>query len=261
MSNPLFAIDAGHYIDTPGKRCLKSIDPGETREWVLNSRIADKVQERLRGYRCATMRVDDVTGEKEISLSKRVALANQADADLYLSFHHNAGIHGGSGGGCVVYVAPVAQEQSIVAQKAVYESVVAATGLQGNRANPMARASLYVLRNTRMPAVLVEFGFMDSTTDTPIILTEEFAKQAAEGVVSALISLYDLKEEGDETVTYEQWKEYMDRYLAERAELPASMPEHLEDAKAMKLTDGSRPMAFVTREEAAVMARAAAKRE
>ena len=65
----------------------------------------------------------------------------------------------------------------------------------------------------------------------------------------------------DETVTYEQWKEYMDRYLAERAELPASMPEYLEDAKAMELTDGSRPMAFVTREEAAVMARAAAKRE
>mgnify|MGYP000594528781 CR=1 FL=1 len=29
----------------------------------------------------------------------------------------------------------------------------------------------------------------------------------------------------DETVTYEQWKEYMDRYLAERAELPASMPK------------------------------------
>ena len=50
-------------------------------------------------------------------------------------------------------------------------------------------------------------------------------------------------------------------YLAERAELPASMPEYLEDAKAMELTDGSRPMAFVTREEAAVMARAAAKRE
>ena len=102
---------------------------------------------------------------------------------------------------------------------------------------------------------------MDSTTDTPIILTDEFAEQAACGVVSALIGLYDLKEEGDETVTYEQWKEYMDRYLTERAALPASMPEHLEDAKAMKLTDGSRPMAFVTREEAAVMARAAAVRK
>ena len=27
----LICIDAGHYIGTPGKRCLKSIDPGETR--------------------------------------------------------------------------------------------------------------------------------------------------------------------------------------------------------------------------------------
>lgn len=266
MSNPLFAIDAGHYIDTPGKRCLKSIDPGETREWVLNSRIADKVQERLQGYNCSTMRVDDVTGEREVTLSQRVALANQADADLYLSFHHNAGIHGGSGGGCVVYVAPVAQEQSVVVQKAIYESVVAATGLRGNRANPMARASLYVLRHTTMPAVLVEFGFMDSTTDTPIILTDEFAEQAAEGVVSALISLYDLKEEGDETVTYEQWKEYMDRYLTELAKQPADQwaVPHIEsaiDAKAMTGVDGTieRPKSFVTRQELAVIAAALAK--
>ena len=62
----------------------------------------------------------------------------------------------------------------------------------------------------------------------------------------------------DETVTYEQWKEYMDRYLAERAELPASMPKLFAEANGLGLTDGTRPMAFVTREESAVMARAAA---
>ena len=62
----------------------------------------------------------------------------------------------------------------------------------------------------------------------------------------------------DETVTYEQWKEYMDRYLAERAELPASMPKLFAEANELGLTDGTRPMAFVTREESAVMARAAA---
>ena len=61
-----------------------------------------------------------------------------------------------------------------------------------------------------------------------------------------------------ETVTYEQWKEYMDRYLAERAELPASMPKLFAEANKLGLTDGTRPMAFVTREESAVMARAAA---
>ena len=65
----------------------------------------------------------------------------------------------------------------------------------------------------------------------------------------------------DVTVTYEQWKEYMDRYLAERAELPASMPKLLAKANELGLTDGTRPMAFVTREESAVMARAAAVRK
>ena len=42
------AIDAGHGLYTAGKRCLKSIDPNETREWVLNSRIAGKVIEKLK---------------------------------------------------------------------------------------------------------------------------------------------------------------------------------------------------------------------
>ena len=66
------------------------------------------------------------------------------------------------------------------------------------------------------------------------------------------------KMRGEQEVTYEQWKEYMDRYLAERAELPASMPKLFAEANELGLTDGTRPMAFVTREESAVMARAAA---
>ena len=99
----LICIDAGHGRYTAGKRCLKSIDPQETREWVLNSRIADKVQELLTGYNCKTMRVDDVTGETDISLANRVKAANKANADVYLSIHHNAGISGRSGGGIVAF--------------------------------------------------------------------------------------------------------------------------------------------------------------
>ena len=34
------AIDAGHGLYTEGKRCLKSLDPNETREWQLNERVA-----------------------------------------------------------------------------------------------------------------------------------------------------------------------------------------------------------------------------
>ena len=65
--------------------------------------------------------------------------------------------------------------------------------------------------------------------------------------------------EEEEAMSYEQWKTYMDRYRRELAGQTALMPELLGEAKALGLTDGTRPRDLVTREEAAVMARAAAK--
>ena len=62
-----------------------------------------------------------------------------------------------------------------------------------------------------------------------------------------------------ETVTYEQWLEYMERYRREMAAEKPAMPELLEEAVELNLTDGSRPRDLMTREEGAIMARAAAK--
>ena len=189
----LICFDAGHGLSTAGKRCLKSIDPNETREWVLNSRIATKAQNLLADYNCTTMRVDDITGAVDVDLTKRVAAANNAKATCYVSIHANAGANGTSAGGIVVYIHPVHQNMSEVLQKAVYENLIKTTGLRGNRSNPMAEANFKVLRETTMPAVLCECGFMDSTIDTPIILTEEFADRAARGIVDGLVEAYKLE--------------------------------------------------------------------
>ena len=251
----LIALDAGHYLGTPGKRCLKSIDPAETREWTLNARIADKVGVLLKGYRCQTMRTDDVTGQKDVTLARRNNTANNLGAAVLVSFHHNAGINGGSGGGLVVYIHPDAGAEARVLQEAVYRHVAARTGLVGNRANPMATANHQITRNAQQPAVLIEFGFMDSTMDTPIILTEEFADQAARGVVAALAEVYDLKEVGE--VTQEQFDAMMDNWLARQAAKEPTevwQQEGLQRAMAAGITDGSRPLALCTRLEAAMMA-------
>ena len=129
----------------------------------------------------------------DISLEDRVLFANSWGADVYISIHHNAGINGGSGGGTVVYVCKDAQERSYQLQEAVYRHTTGRTGLAGNRANPMPEKDLYVLRRTAMPAILIECGFMDSTTDTPIILTEEFARQTAEGIAAGVAEVYGLQ--------------------------------------------------------------------
>ena len=188
------AIDAGHYKGTPGRRCLAALDPAQTGEWELNRRVADKLEELLERYDCQALRVDDKTGDKLIDLGDRVAAANGWPADVYLSIHHNAGIKGGSGGGCVVYTAPDCQAKSKALQRAAYGAVVSRTGLVGNRATPMMERGLYVLQRTKMPAILIECGFMDSKTDVPVILGPYFAEQVAEGLLAALVEVFGLKE-------------------------------------------------------------------
>lgn len=188
MGNFKIALTAGHYKGTAGKRCLKALDPNETREWVLNDRIADKVEKLLQNYTgYELIRTDDTTGQKDIPLEARTNAANNFKADFYLSIHHNAGINGGSGGGIMAYIYTKASAESAAWQKALYDALIDATGLKGNRATPLAKRNLHEVRETDMPAVLLELGFMDSKTDVPIILTEEYADKCAAAIVKVLV--------------------------------------------------------------------------
>ena len=191
-NNMLIAIDAGHGLKTAGKRCDIILDPKQTREWTLNDRIADRLEALLKNYDCTTMRVDDTTGDKDISLASRVAAANNAKADVYISIHHNAGVNRGSGGGVVVFYYSSKAERRAQAQD-LYNAVVKRNKLVGNRSTKVGKKAYYVLKNTNMHAFLIENGFMDSTTDVPIILTTDHAEKTAQGLLDFLVKEYSLK--------------------------------------------------------------------
>lgn len=196
MSNkttPIIALDAGHGMKTAGKRCLKSIDPLETREWYLNDRIMDMVEKDLNDiYICKVLRVDDTTGVKDVSLAARVKAANDANATVYISAHHNAGISGGNGGGTIIFYYSSKAARAAEAQH-LYDAIVKQTGLVGNRSSKVIKYGYYVIKNTKMPAFLIENGFMDSRTDVPIILSEDHARKTADGIISFLVNEYKLE--------------------------------------------------------------------
>lgn len=192
------AIDAGHGYNTAGKRCLKSIDAKQTREWTLNSRIAEKLGALLKGYGCEILRTDDTTGKTDVSLNKRVQTANDWGADVFISIHHNAGINGKSGGGTQVYYYSSDDKRKGPAQ-ALYDAIVKHTGLVGNRSSKVVKKAFTVIANTKMPAFLLENGFMDSTKDTPVILTEAHADRTAQGILDFLVDEFGLKKAKAET--------------------------------------------------------------
>jgi N-acetylmuramoyl-L-alanine amidase len=189
----IIAIDAGHGLTTSGKRCMKALDANETREWWLNNRIADRLEVLLASYGCKIIRIDDTTGVKDISLADRVAKANNGNADIYISIHHNAGAGGGNSGGTEVYYYSSKAERHTQAT-ALYNALINYTGLKGNRSTPVKKYAFYVVKNTKMPAFLIENGYMDSKIDTPIILTSGHAEKTAQAILRFLIEQFGLKQ-------------------------------------------------------------------
>lgn len=182
----LLALDAGHGLPTPGRRIPANLDPSQHQEWWLNQRICNYIAEAAKRYEgFEILRVDDATGAEDVGMSVRCQRANAAGADLYYSAHHNAGINGGRGGGVVAFSLG---EGSTAAgwRDALYAAIVAAGGLAGNRSSPKTTADFYVLRNTAMPAVLIEHGFMDAPDDVPAILREDYAKAVGYAVAECI---------------------------------------------------------------------------
>ena len=174
-------LSAGHGYNTAGRRTTKGLATPQMREWEMNSRIVEKVMDKLDEYDVEVLRVDDPTGAKDISLPTRVKNANAFKADIYCSFHHNAGINGGNGGGLTVLTYSDSDKHTNL-RNMLYDSLIKAGGIKGNRSDPKyAKPSLYELKATNMVSVLVEHGFMDSSVDVPIIVTDDYAEKMANG--------------------------------------------------------------------------------
>lgn len=193
------AYCAGHYLGTAGKRVPKALDKNQTREWTLNDRVARYFNLAALEYDgVQTLRTDDSTGQKEVKIKNRTAKANEWGAMLYLDFHHNAGIYLGKGGG-VVAISKKNDDVGKTYRDAIYAAVVAAGGLKGNRSNPTYAKNFDTMKYSKCTALIIEYGFMDSKTDYPIISTEEYAKAVAYATMEAVAAVAGLQKKQDES--------------------------------------------------------------
>ena len=187
------AYCAGHHLGNP-KGISNFLGLGSIREWTLNDRVARYLAEAAAEYDgVELLRTDDPTGETLIDIPERCAAANDWGADIYLDLHHNGGIDGGTGGGVVAFSRPEDAKSGEYA-KAIYNAVIAAGGLKGNRATPLqTETNFQTFREADMPAVLMEYGFMDSKTDAPIIVTEAYSRLVAYATMEGIANVAGLR--------------------------------------------------------------------
>lgn len=222
------AIDAGHGPNTPGKRS----PDGSLREFQFNSAVAKYLISLLHEYEgVETLSVfaDDV----DVPLFMRTNIANDRKADLYLSIHANAsGDTWSDAEGIETYIYATGGIAEEVA-KTIHPILVARTK---RKDRGVRVANFHVLRETKMPAVLFECGFMTNKQEVELLKSDEYRRKVAEALAEGVAEYYHLKKK--EVKPVEQKQEVSE--WAKKAQ---------EWVKKQGISDGERPKDTVTREE------------
>lgn len=181
--------DAGHagYGVTPGKRT-----PDGEYEWNFNDKVLRAFEKEINKYEGVKfVRSDDPTGRTDVSLGQRVRTSDNADADVFISFHHNANTgKWGTWTGTETYVYTTNPTKARKLAEAVHPEYVKAMGL---RDRGIKLGNFQVIRETNAPAILLEGGYMDSTIDIEKLRNDKVLEAAGIAVAKGVAKYAGLK--------------------------------------------------------------------
>lgn len=169
-------IDQGHNPVNPNA----GAEAANVREQDVNFEVGVRLAAILNADPNYEARLSRSTAETQLgtsvatSLRARVDAANSWPADYFISLHCNANVNAAISG-TEAYVFAMNTPAAQLGSKIV-EGINALTGLQ-NR-GVFARPTLYVLRATTMPSVLVEMGYLTNPNDRYLLVNdpESFAR-------------------------------------------------------------------------------------
>ena len=209
----LVVVDPGHEIE--------SIDPGAVAthngiryvEANLNLQIAIKLKAELeaKGIQVYMTRYDGIVIDNDSteSLKKRVKVANEMNADLFVSIHHNS-FTSSSANGFEVYYSTGTPITTYISERMITEdgrdltlemssytsrsttdkvsiSKALATAITNEASSTLGLynrgakdSNLYVCKNTTMPSILIENGFLTNPTEAAKVSTTGHQQKLAE---------------------------------------------------------------------------------
>lgn len=218
-------LDPGHGGDDPG-----AIGPGRVEEKEVVLDVARRLRDRLtaEGIRVLMTRADD----RFIPLAQRAAFANQRSADLFISIHANSSKSRGASGYEAYYLSEATDDAAralAAAENAAPDPSGTATAgatkdtdaivwdllNTENRTESRELASsvcrgmkwflpsqnrgvksarFYVLKWARMPAVLIEVGFVTNRAEGQRLESAAYRQRISDGVAQGLLTYKSLYE-------------------------------------------------------------------
>jgi N-acetylmuramoyl-L-alanine amidase len=169
-------IDAGHGGHDRGG------GPGQKipeKPYVLD--IAQRLKRVLSASGYNTVMTRD--GDYFVTLGGRVAIANAQRDAIFVSVHLNSARREGANGVETYYYSG----RSAKLASAIHAQVVRAAGTEDRH---LRQRGFYVIRNTRIPSVLCECGFLTNRAEAARLLTADHRQKIAEAIARGVMQAY-----------------------------------------------------------------------
>lgn len=195
LTGKVIVVDPGHSSIQPGGW----LDPGALGKYTglkekdVNTDIAFKLKKLLEEAGAGVIMTH--TGQTELSLAARAGLANSANADIFVSVHANYSLKNNISGHSTYYYAPtndaVLNTQKYSRQKLATlvqrELVIAG----GRKDMGVLTANFAVLRETRVPSILVETAFLSDVEEEKLLGTEAYRQKLAIGIFNGIKAYFE----------------------------------------------------------------------
>ena len=126
--------------------------------------------------------------DKYVSLADRAKLANEQNVDLLVSIHLNGQTGGSDATGLEVYYTKEKEDDSYELAKQIQETI---TSYIDVRDRGVKSDRFQVLLQSKMPAVLVECGFLTNDEEFKKLKDEAYQEDLAEGITQGILTYID----------------------------------------------------------------------
>lgn len=186
VSKKIILIDPGHGNGDPGKV------QNDVKEKDINLRIAKKLQAYLEqgGSYVLMTRADDepLSSTKKGDMYSRKLTANTSKADLLISIHQNSYPSAKVKGAQIFYFN---QSDNSKRLAELIQGEIKSFVDPGNRMDAKSNTNYYVLKQTTMPAVIVECGFLSNPTEKQNLQSDEYQEKIAWAIYMGIVKYFD----------------------------------------------------------------------
>lgn len=186
LANRVIVVDPGHGGIDGG-----SESPGGTKEKDITLEVSKRLAAMLgqAGAVVLLTRESDTwladpeaPHKKRSDLTKRVDIANRNRADVFISIHVNSFTAGRSQRGAQTFSQPGSEEGKLLSHFIQGEL----TGILGNT-NRKPKEIDYFIRHSKVPAVIVEIGFISNPAEEKLLLDSAYRSKMAFAIYCGLV--------------------------------------------------------------------------